>query len=98
MTTQLRIYEITPGQLDAFVEAWRASVAPLRIRFGFAIDGAWALHASSRFVWVARYDGPLSWEEAEERYYGSEERAALDPDPAQWIEGPGSEFADPVRL
>jgi hypothetical protein len=82
--SQLRVYRIADGHLDDFVAEWRAGVLPLRERFGFRIE-AWTDAAESTFVWVVRYDGPETLEEADREYYASPERAALEPDPARWI-------------
>jgi hypothetical protein len=83
--TQLRDYRIEPGHLDDFVIAWTAGVLPLRERFGFTVDAAWTVGAESRFVWLLTYVGEESFEVADAAYYGSPERAAVDPDPADWI-------------
>jgi hypothetical protein len=37
-------------------------------------------------VWLLGYDGPDGIDSADRRYYASPERAAPDPDPAQWFE------------
>ena len=85
MVSQLRRYTINRGKMDAFVEAWRAGVYPLRQKHGFTIPGAWVIRERNEFVWILAYDGPEPWESKEAAYYGSAERAALDPDPAQYI-------------
>lgn len=82
--SQLRIYRIAEGHLADFVVEWKAGVLPLRERFGFRIE-AWTDPAESTFVWVVRYPGPGSLEEADRAYYASPDRAALEPDPARWI-------------
>jgi len=43
---------------------------------------------AEEFVWVIGYDGPDSFAAADRRYYASEERRAMSPDPAQLIEQP----------
>ncbi len=96
--TQLRLYRIEDGRLDDFVAAWKAGVVPLRKAHGFTIEAAWTVHDVSRFVWIVGYDGPLSWEKAEEAYYGSPERAAIDPDPARWVIDPQTWFVTPIDL
>ncbi|MBI3998235.1 MAG: NIPSNAP family protein [Armatimonadetes bacterium] len=84
MPTQLRIYTINRGKLDHFVDAWRKGVVPLRAKFGFRVDAAWVIRERSEFVWIVSRDGP-DWAAQEKAYYASAERAALDPDPAQYI-------------
>jgi NIPSNAP len=86
VTAQVRLYRIAEGRMDEFIAAWRDGIVPLRRSSGYRIEGAWASREGHRFAWVVAYDGPLSWEEAEERYYASPERAAIDPDPATLVE------------
>jgi hypothetical protein len=85
---QLRHYKIRAGELERFVVAWREGVRPLRERFGFAIVGAWRLDGADEFVWILAYEGLDSFAEADRRYYASDERKRLTPDPAQYIESP----------
>jgi hypothetical protein len=82
---QLRLYRITDGHLADFVEEWRASVLPLRERFGFQSE-VWTDASQNAFVWLLRYSGDGTLAEADAAYYASPERAAMDPDPARWID------------
>ena len=82
---QVRRYQITPGKLDQFIAAWITGVVPLRERFGFRFHGAWAIHDTNEFIWVISHDGPEGFEAADARYYASNERSQLSPDPAQWV-------------
>lgn len=84
MPTELRRYTINRGQMDEFIAAWLKGVYPLRQRHGFRIDGAWVIRERNEFIWLLSYDGD-DWEAKNKAYYASPERAALDPDPAQWI-------------
>jgi hypothetical protein len=87
MATQLRDYRITDGSLDQFVDEWRRHLAPLRRELGFAISGAWTVEGESRFVWLLTFPGDWdAFEEADQRYFASPERAAVDPDPARLID------------
>jgi hypothetical protein len=97
MRRHVRVYRIKPGELDAFVAEWRAGVVPLRCRFGFTVEHAWASVEDDTFVWVVGYDGD-DWDAAEERYYDSAERRALDPDPAQRVVDQHSFLAAAVPL
>jgi len=85
MQGQLRIYTIKPGEMAAWVDEWSQRIAPLRRRLGFDVIGAWTVDASDRFVWILRYAGSKTWEEADSAYYASPERAAIQPDPARHI-------------
>ena len=86
MTTQIRIFTITAGTMEAFLDAWLAGVYPLRIEYGFRIDGLWTVPAEQRFIWLLSYDGPETFEEKDAAYYASTARVTLDPDPRQYIE------------
>ncbi len=86
MEYQLRHYRIRAGQMDAFIDAWLRGVHPLRRRFGFSFAGAWRVEGADEFVWVIGYDGAEGFAEADRRYYASDERRRLSPDPAQYIE------------
>ena len=83
MQFQLREYTIEAGRLDDFVREWRALVLPLRVRMGFNVLGPWVERETSRFVWIVGYDGDVS--AANDVYYSSPERAAMDPDPARLV-------------
>ena len=85
MTYQLRVYDITPGRMDEFVELfWR--IAELREQLGFEVVGPWIAPEQNRFVWIVGYAGPESFEEATQAYYDSPERASLRPSPAEFLE------------
>ncbi len=85
MVSQLRIFTINRGQMDAFVQAWLAGVYPLRRKHGYTIDRAWMSKETNEFLWILSYDGPEEWEAKEAAYYTSTERMYLDPDPRQYI-------------
>jgi hypothetical protein len=85
VTTQLSDYAIAPGRLEDFVAAWHDGVLPLRRRYGFDVR-AWRVVGADRFVWLLSLPGSSAEFEARDaEYYASPERAALRPDPAQWI-------------
>ena len=94
MHFQLREYAVEAGRLDDFVREWRDLVLPLRLAQGFSVLGPWVERDASRFVWLLGYDGDIR--AANEAYYTSPERAAMDPDPARliaetrevWLEAP----------
>ena len=99
MAFEMRDFKIQSGQMAAFIEAWRRGVVPLRQSHGFRIAGAWAVPSEDRFVWILEAQGTRAEFEARDaRYYDSQERARIDPDPRQWIEGHSSVFLDPVPV
>ena len=96
MPTQLRIYTINRGSLQQFAAEWKQHVLPLRLKYGFQIQGAWLIPASNQFAWLITYDGPESWEAQEAEYYSSAERKAMQPDPARLIARAEQEFVESI--
>src|SRR5947207_12831411 len=84
MPDQLRMYTIRPGEMAAWLEEWGRQIAPVRRRLGFEIVGAWTAE-SDQFIWILRYKGPKTWEEADAAYYASSEGAAMQPDRSRRI-------------
>lgn len=84
-TYQLRRYVVQPTEMESWLEEWRAEVVPLRERFGFRVEGAWAIPDENSFVWILSYDGEEGFEAANQRYYDSPARMALQPDPARHL-------------
>jgi hypothetical protein len=72
--------------MNEFLAAWLGGVVPLRRRFGFVFLGAWVVEGDDELIWILGYDGPDGFAGADDRYYASPDRAALEPDPAQWFE------------
>jgi hypothetical protein len=93
MTTEMRDYRIAPGHLDEFVAAWRVGVVPLRRAHGFRIDAAWTTPGESRFTWLLTKSVSVEEFRADDAaYYADPARAALQPDPAQWIRDTETRF------
>ena len=82
---QLRDYRVKEGEMDSFIEAWKMKIVPLRKKFGFRVIGSWFSREENRFVWVVAWDGSGSFEQAHNKYYSSEERLAMKPDPASYL-------------
>ena len=97
MQDQLRIYTIKHGEMAAWLDEWTRMIAPLRRRHGFEIVSAWTVDKEDQFVWILRYGGPKTWEEADSAYYASPDRTAMQPDPARHIEKTEHWMMAPVR-
>lgn len=82
MTYQLRNYVVKPGEMHDWLEEWRDVIVPLREKAGFEVVGAWIAPDEDRFIWIIGHE---DFEAADETYYASPERAALDPDPARHL-------------
>jgi NIPSNAP len=93
---QIREYTVKPGEMNAWIEEWRSSIVPLRKRHGFEVVGAWTVDGTDQFVWIVKYEGPKSWSEADADYYGSDERKAMDPDPARHLAKTGARMMSPI--
>jgi NIPSNAP len=96
MEIQLRDYRIRQGQMDAWLAGWKSGVLPLRKQAGFKVIGAWVDSEHDRFVWLLGYSGTDGFEAADDRYYGSQQRVALRPDPAELIESAESSMVTAV--
>jgi hypothetical protein len=83
---ELRDYRIRHGRMDAWIAGWKSGIMPLREEAGFHIIGAWVDRQNDRFVWLIGYAGADEFEAANNRYYSSDKRASLQPDPAKLIE------------
>jgi hypothetical protein len=78
------MYTIKPGEMAAWLDEWSRLIAPFRQRHGFEILGAWTVEPD-KFVWILRYTGSKTWQEADAAYYAAAERTAMQPDPARHI-------------
>ena len=96
MVSQLRMYRAKEGELDSFIEEWKTHVLPLRRKFGFRVDGAWAIREKGEFIWIISYDGPDGFETRDAAYYASPERKALTPDPARHLAHTDTRLMTPV--
>ena len=96
MRFQLRNYRIEDGRLEDFVEEWRTLVLPLRRKLGFSVVGPWVSAEESCFVWILGHDGDIR--EADARYYRSEEREAMNPDPARLIVESSTIWLEPIGV
>lgn len=83
MEFQLREYTIEADRLDDFVREWRELVLPLRVSLGFGVFGPWVEREANMFVWIVGYEGDI--QAANDAYYVSPERAAMDPDPTRLV-------------
>jgi NIPSNAP len=81
---ELRIYTVKPGAMEAWVAEWREHVYPLRRKLGFSIPAAWVVEGEDRFIWLLEYVGD-DYEAANEAYYSSRERRAVEPEPTRHL-------------
>jgi len=55
MLSQIRIYTINKGELDAFLKHFRGEVMPVHERIGWTITGTWVNRPQNEFIWVRTY-------------------------------------------
>ena len=94
MRYELRLYTIKDGELDRWVAEWREHVLPLRRAHGFDVLGPWIISRENRFVWIIGHD---DFEAANDAYYESPERQAVDPDPARHVAEAQTWLMDPLK-
>ena len=80
--TQLRRYEIKPGEMDDFLVAWRGVVV-IREKFGFRAVFAYVNEEAIEYIWAIAHDG--DFEAAAEQYYASQEREAVNQNQVDYI-------------
>ena len=85
MPSEIHIYTINAGSLEAFAAEWRDHIKPLRRKFGFAVDGGWKIAATNQFVWLLSHVDADHWAANNDAFYQSSERRSLSPDPARHI-------------
>lgn len=86
MRAQLRRYQVKPGEMPAFLSAWREGAVPVRALYGFTVLASWRSDDDREFGWLVAYTGDGAFEDAEKAYYASSERAAMADDPAQYLD------------
>ncbi|GAC1653222.1 MAG: hypothetical protein NVS9B1_02030 [Candidatus Dormibacteraceae bacterium] len=85
MPKQLRIYTVKPGEMEDWCREWKAKIVPLRARHDFRIEGPWVIDAHDQFVWMMEYTGEDGWDVADARYYDSQERKDIAPEPMRHL-------------
>jgi len=83
MEYQLRIYEMKDGQMDAFLGI-SPSVVEARRAVGFNVIGAWVIPQDNQFIWIVGAENGI--EATFEKYYASELRRAIEPEPAKLLQ------------
>jgi hypothetical protein len=96
MQIQLRDYRIRHGRMDAWIAGWKSHIVPLREEAGFRLIGAWVDVQADRFVWLLGYSGPEGFQAADDRYYASQKRRELQPEPSELIEEATQTMVDAV--
>jgi hypothetical protein len=83
MEYQLRIYKVKDGLMETFLGIFPA-VVEARQAVGFEVAGAWMIPAENQFIWIVGSEDGI--EATSERYYASEQRRSIEPEPAKLLE------------
>ncbi|MET0783251.1 MAG: hypothetical protein ABWY53_02900 [Leifsonia flava] len=76
-TTQLRLYDLVPTEVDAFIEWWNARLVPARAAHGFVVEFAYLDRDASKFSWALSLPTDAAgFAAAEATYMTSPEREA----------------------
>lgn len=97
MRDQLRIYRLQPGVFDEFYAYWKANIVPAREASGFKILSAWRNPEANEFVWVVRWEGEESFEDADEAYYASPLRMRTPKTSGRFLAGQEVRMLDPLE-
>lgn len=84
MISQIRIYSIHPGKMDEWIALFNERIAPLHVKNGIAILGAWADREKDEFIWIRSYEDADDMEARNKIYGASPERQALGDLPASF--------------
>jgi hypothetical protein len=71
------MYQLHPGVFGDFYAYWKDNIVPAREANGFTILSAWRDVEANGFIWVVRWNGEGSFEDADAAYYDSPERSKL---------------------
>lgn len=55
MLSQIRIYTINKGEMDAFLKHFKEEVMAVHERIGLPIVGTWVNRPQNEFIWVRTY-------------------------------------------
>jgi NIPSNAP protein len=55
MLSQIRIYTINKGEMDAFLKHFKEEVMAVHERIGLPIVGAWVNRPQNEFIWIRTY-------------------------------------------
>lgn len=69
----LRTYTINKGQMDSWLELFRAHLVPLLQEHDIKVEGTWINDAGTQFIWVRSYgETEADLERKEAAFYGSD--------------------------
>jgi hypothetical protein len=79
------MYRVKEGAMNDFLAMFPQVVAARRDA-GFEVVGVWTVPEENRFIWVVGTNDPGGIEGASRRYYESDLRRAITPEPAEFLD------------
>src|SRR5437762_11779518 len=55
MLSQIRIYTINKGEMDAFLKHFKEEIIPVHQRIGVPIVATWVNRPQNEFIWIRTY-------------------------------------------
>ena len=96
MVSQLRIYTINRGMMDAWLKFYLENIVPIYRMLEIPIEATWVNADRTEFVWVRSFDSLEDLERKEKAYFASAERKALGDTPLSYIAKIEVKLIEPV--
>ena len=96
MVSQLRVYTINRGMMDAWLKFYMENIVPIYRMLKIPIEATWINADRTEFVWVRSFDSIEDLERKEKAYYASQERKALANTPLNYIAKIEVKLIEPV--
>ena len=96
MISQLRVYTINRGKMDAWLKFYMENIVPIYQKLEIPIEATWVNADRTEFVWVRSFDSVEDLERKEKAYYATEERKALGNTPLDYIAKIEIKLIEPV--
>ena len=85
MVSQLRIYTINSGKMDAWLKLFDEKIRPIHEGLGIPIEKTWVNADRTEFLWVRTFNTAEEIPEKEAAYFASDGRKALGNEPQTLI-------------
>ncbi len=98
MVSQLRIYTINAGMMDAWLKMFEEHIRPVHSKLGMPVERTWVNAEANEFVWVRSFRSAEEIKGKEEAYFASPERKALGDSPQKLIAKMEVRVIEPVLV
>ena len=77
MLSQIRIYTINKGEMDAFLKHFKEEIIGVHERIGVPIVGSWVNRPQNEFIWVRSYKDKADLEEKGKAFQAEVAKAGI---------------------